>query len=363
MKEILPDLLTFNDGSPVTATGWEKRRGELFDAIVPHQYGGLPPKGESTTAVKLCTHNNPYKKTIYHSYEVRVSFAGGRELTFMLNLWIPGTGDGPFPVVIDGDGCWRYFDDEMVERVLARGNIAASFNRAQFAADNPDLYRETGLYRLFPQAEFGAIAAWAWGYHRCVDVLAGLDFVRPDQIAITGHSRGGKTVLLAGATDDRIAVTNPNNSGAAGSGLNRLKCEGAELIADYHRSRNIFWFGQAYIDSIGRDGELPYDQHFFHALVAPRGLLLNEAYEDRWANPPGSYAACLAAREVYELLGKKEQIGWAFREGWHGHLPADYDALLDLLDGVFHGREVDRDFQRPLYPHLNEILKPVENFY
>ena len=38
-----------------------------------------------------------------------------------------------------------------------------------------------------------------------------LDYVDPYHIAVTGYSRGGKTVLLAGATDERIRYTNPNH--------------------------------------------------------------------------------------------------------------------------------------------------------
>jgi hypothetical protein len=291
----------------------------------------------------------------FHTYEVRCVFDGRGELSFTLQLWIP-RGEGPFPVVLDGDGCWRYFNDEIIGRVLDRGAIAASFNRTDFAADNKERYRETGLYRLFPDATFGALSAWAWGYHRCVDVLESLDFVRSDAIAITGHSRGGKTVLLAGATDERIAVTNPNDSGTGGSGLNRLKCEGAEMVDDFFRSGNIFWFAKGFADYRHRDTELPYDQHFLHALVAPRGLLVHEAHGDRWANPPGSYAACQAALEVYTMLGKPDEIGWTIREGRHGHLPGDFESLLDFLDPRFFGRETVRGFQRQVYCDLDSEL-------
>ena len=34
-----------------------------------------------------------------------------------------------------------------------------------------------------------------------------------------------------------------------------------------------------------RDGTLSYDNHYLHAMVAPRALLLTEAYEDFGANP------------------------------------------------------------------------------
>ena len=34
-----------------------------------------------------------------------------------------------------------------------------------------------------------------------------------------------------------------------------------------------------------RDGTLSYDNHYLHAMVAPRSLLLTEAYDDFGANP------------------------------------------------------------------------------
>jgi hypothetical protein len=185
-----------------------------------------------------------------------------------------------------------------------------------------------------------------------VDVLRTLPEVRGNAIAITGHSRGGKTVLLAGATDERIALTNPNCSGIGGSGLHRLKCDGSEKIDSFFGSRNIFWFGEAFREFRGRDAELPYDQHFLHALVAPRLLLVTEAYEDAWANPPGSYAACQDARQVFRLLGAPEAIGWAVREGGHAHRPQDYETLLFFMDRHFHGLQVRRNFQRPLFADL-----------
>lgn len=351
-----PSLLAFHDGSPVTAETWPQRRAELRAAIVEHEYGGMPPVPRRTDAIRLCKSVVRLEGGIgFHTYEVRCSFDGGKECSFELKLWIP-TGDGPFPVVLDGDGCWRYFNDEIIRRVLDRGAIAASFNRTSLAADNKESYRDTGLYRLFPEAGFGALSAWAWGYHRCVDVLDSLDFVRSDAVAITGHSRGGKTVLLAGATDERIAVTNPNDSGTGGSGLNRLKCDGAEVVDDFFRSGNIFWFGPGFAEYRHRDKEFPYDQHYLHALVAPRGLLVHEAHGDRWANPPGSYASCRAALEVYEMLGQPDALGWTVREGVHGHLPADFDSLLDFLDPRFFDRETVRGFQRQVYCDLEAEL-------
>ena len=244
---LAPDPLRFEDGTEADASSWPRRRGELARAIIPHEYGGMPPAPDGVEVIRRSANLIAPKRVVaYHTYEIRVSVAGG-EIRFPLSLWIP-PGDGPFPVVLDGDGCWRYFNDEVVRSVLERGYIAASFDRTALAADNPDRYRETGLYRLMPGAECGALAAWAWGYHRCVDALGRIDAADADRIAVTGHSRGGKSALLAGATDERIALTNPNCSGAGGSGPNRMKGEGAEVIEDFLKSRYIFWFGKDFAD-------------------------------------------------------------------------------------------------------------------
>ena len=355
---VQPDLLTTRDGSTVDADSWPNRRKELADAIIPHEFGGMPPEHKSIDIIRRANSRIRHWPGVqYRTYEVRVLFPKNSEISLTLSLWIP-PGDGPFPVLLDCDGCWRYFNDNVIQNVLERGNIAASVDRTEAAADNKDEYGHTGLYRLFPDAKFGVCSAWAWAIHRCVDGLMTLQDVNANAVAITGHSRGGKTAILAGATDERITLTNPNNSGIGGAGLNRLRMEGSEVVNSFFRSGNIFWFGKEYAAHRHRDAELPYDNHYLHALVAPRGLLLTEAYEDHSANPAGTYAAALSAQKAYNILNSKDAIGWAYRESGHGHTPEDYAALLDFMDRRLHGRELKRDFQRRLYPNLAELLQP-----
>ena len=358
---VTPDLLTFKDGSIVNADSWSRRRKELSEGILPHQFGGMPPAPEHFDVIRRASSGIRHWPGVqYQTYEIRARLPESKEISLTLSLWKP-PGDSPFPVLLDIDGCWRYFNDDVIRNVLQRGNIAASVDRTETAADNKDAYRDTGLYRLYPEAEFGVCPAWAWAAHRCVDALITFEDVQADGIAITGHSRGGKTALLAGATDERIAITNPNNSGIGGAGLHRLKMEGSEVISDFFRSGNIFWFSKVFAGYRHRDAELPYDNHYLHALVAPRSLLLTEAYEDHSANPAGTYAAAKAARQVYDLLDAKDAIGWAYRESGHAHSPEDYAALLDLMDRHLHGRQIKRDFQRELYPDLNTILEDKVN--
>jgi hypothetical protein len=72
------------------------------------------------------------------------------------------------------------------------------FNRTEFAVDlgradgTVNYKRGGGLNDTYPSLEFGALAAWAWGYHRCVDLLSKLSYLDANRIAVSGHSSAVK---------------------------------------------------------------------------------------------------------------------------------------------------------------------------
>jgi hypothetical protein len=246
-------------------------------------------------------------------------------------------------VLLNGDGCWRYLTDEVVMEALRRHTMIAQFNRCELAADAKSMDRASGIYPLFPDHDFGAIAAWAWGYHRCVDFLLTQKEVDAAKIAIAGHSRGGKCVLLAGATDTRIALTAPNNSGCGGAGSYYFQAPGSETLTDI-LGPFAYWFGPSLPAYAGRQNELPFDQHFLNALVAPRVLLTTEALGDLWANPVGTFHTHAAAKPVYALLGAADNIGVVYREGVHQHGLADWVTVLECMDWHFRGVRGERSF-------------------
>jgi hypothetical protein len=173
-------------------------------------------------------------------------------------------------------------------------------------------------------------------------------FVDKKRISVTGHSRGGKAALLAGATDTRIALTAPNNSGCGGAGCFRVvntaltPTRGEDIAAIL---KNFpFWFEPQFGEFIGKVDRLPFDQHTVKALVAPRALLSTEALGDYWANPRGTQLTHLAAQEVYAFLGVKSRIGIHFREGGHEHNLYDWETLLDFADMQFFKKSPARAF-------------------
>jgi dienelactone hydrolase len=333
----LPDLLRFQDGARVQRPEeWPARRLELLDAIVPLEYGGLPPTPRAVWAEEL--HTSTVTRLGSARYiTCRVVAEAERQFAFLLYLLVP-PGPGPFPVVVNGDACWGYVTDEIAAEVLRRGNILAQFNRVEIAADVRSADRTSGIYPVFLDANYGALAAWAWGYHRCVDVLARFEFVDRAHIAVVGHSRGGKASLLAGATDERIALTSANDSGCGGAGCYLRQGPNSETLADILRNFP-FWFGPRLSEYIGREVELPFDQHFLKAAVAPRLLLTTEALGDLWANPTGTWKTHAAAREVYRFLEIEERAGIWYREGGHAHSRQDWETLLDFMDWHFRGRK------------------------
>ena len=330
---MLPDVFLKPDGGRVQSAGeWRGQRARLLEMIVQTEYGGMPPRPDHVE-VELLSRAAAYCHCRVH--------VGG--FTFCLRLYLPEA-EGPRPVILTGDGCYRNMNDRVIDEINRRGMIAAIFNRVEFA---PDLYnsdRVAGIYPMYPDGAFSALSAWAWGYHRAMDALCQLDFVDSSRVAITGHSRGGKTVLLAGATDERFAFVNPNNSGAAGSGCYRYHMElddpkegedsRSEHLSDLLRAVP-YWLGPAMRQYERCEERIPFDQHMLKALVAPRVLLETEGLGDTWSNPKGTWQTHQAAAEVWKLLGAPQNIAARYRAGGHAHDFGAFEALMDIMERGF----------------------------
>lgn len=344
-KTELPDLFLFNDGARVATAGdWHAKRKEWLDVILEIEYGKMPPVPDKVRAEILSSSAARYLDGARYS-QYHIITSEEPLFQFRLDLLVPKDTESPLPVILNGDGCWRYITDDVSLDVLRRNYILAVFSRVEIVPDVHHPERNVGLYRLYPGSDFGAIAAWAWGFHRCIDFLQTLDYVNPEKIAVSGHSRGGKTALLAGATDDRIALTLANDSGACGAGCFRLQGEGSETIADI--TRNFpHWFSPRLNAYISRETELPFDQHCLKAAVAPRALLTTEALGDLWANPTGTWHTYNAAGDVYKFLGVENKIGIFYREGGHQHSREDWQTHLDFADWQFRGIKPQRSFNK-----------------
>ncbi len=333
----LPDLFSDGRGGRFDSPErWAEQRENILANSVPLLFGGIPPEPE----VFSCRH-------MYANCHLITAGTAEKQISFFMQLHRPKIEDkyieGKCPVVICGD--LFGFNDEKIKEANRRGFIAAVFNRCMLSADNYRVERDYGLFNIYPDSTFSTISAWAWGYQRCVDALCGMDFVDTDCIAITGHSRGGKTTLLAAATDERIKFIQSSCSGAAGSGCFRyeqyaddetinkygLLDPRSETLADLIRVIP-YWLGPDMKDYLGRETELPFDMHFLKAAVAPRYLLETISMDDVWANPRGCYLTYKAAKEVFDFLGVGEKFAQSFRYGPHSHGIDDFCKFYDFIE-------------------------------
>jgi hypothetical protein len=348
----LPDPFVFTDGRRVkTAEDWRARREELLKLVLHHEYGNLPPAPKRTTTAQLLSNTLRTFNAPHHQYKLTFDNGDGPpQVSMVIDLLFP-QGNGPFPVILRGDWGWRKTPDDVTKEMLARGYIVADFNRLELAQDlgRKPPERTFGLFAMYPDGDFGALAAWAWGYHRAIDLLVTLPQVDKQKIAITGHSRGGKAALLAGVTDERVALTAPNNSGCGGAGCFRVQGPKSEDLANI-MTVFPFWFTPRLKEFVGRETELPFDQHSVKALVAPRALLTTEALGDYNANPTGTWQSHRAAREVYQFLGHPDRIAIFYREGPHEHGSADFMVMLDYADQVFFNKPSKRDWNANPFP-------------
>ena len=166
-------------------------------------------------------------------------------------------------------------------------------------------------------------------------------------VAVIGHSRGGKTALVAAAWDERFAMACSNDSGCGGAKLHHADLPNSEMISHSIRSR-AFWYCNRYRMWANRDKETPFDQHMLVAMIAPRLVCIGSATEDPWAGPCGEYLTVCLASEVWRVFGRKGfvsdgfpapetpqqggDISYHLRSGEHNLTPYDWNVYMDFAD-------------------------------
>jgi len=242
----LPDPLVLLNGQKVTdAETWIRwRRPEIIQLFETHVYGRSPqPKKEMTFQSRSVGKALAGKAT---RKEVTVRFNGQDDGPSMdILIYTPVRAKAPVPVFLglnfggnhtihsdpgisicrswvrnrDGAEDHRATEKDRgasssrwaVEAILERGYGLATIYYGDIDPDYDDGF-QNGVHSLFynegqtqPAAdEWGSIAAWAWGLSRAVDYLETDATIDAKRIALLGHSRLGKTVLWAGASDVRF---------------------------------------------------------------------------------------------------------------------------------------------------------------
>ena len=226
-----------------------------------------------------------------------------------------------------------------VPMMIERGHAVSGFYATEAQPDD-GCFAE-GIARIFgttkdrKEHEWGVLAIWSFAASCVLDYLLTLPEIDGAKIGVTGHSRCGKAALWAGVADERFAWVMPNNSGCGGAA--QMRGKHGENMASINLMMP-YWFAPAFGKFVGRENELPFDQHTVLALVAPRLLHVASGSTDFWADPMGEHHATVLAGEVYELYGNPPMperfpdvntpveagaIGYHLRQG--PHLLTEYD--------------------------------------
>ncbi len=387
-----PDPLVMRDGARITKReAWEKLRAPELRRLFQHyEYGMLPPPAKITAKVVREDKQALGGKATLR--EITLSLAQPEGAQISLLLVTPNAAKKPAPVFLGlnfsgnfallpdpqiavpagwksrkGDTAEQVRGSETekwaIEATIDRGYAVASFWNGEVVPDDKEV-AEAMLRKFRPEgaevrgpSDTATIAVWAWCFHRAVDYLVTDAALDPKRIAVVGHSRNGKTALLAAAFDERIAMVIPSQAGCGGTAparvapeLAKLNEKGrptAETVAVINKNFPHWFCGnfQAFNEAVEK---LPFDQHALIALCAPRPVLLSNATEDLWANPAGQFEMLRAADPVYRLVAGEglgatgmprvgdllaTRLGYFIRPGKHAMTAEDWSAWLDYADG------------------------------
>ncbi len=366
----LPHPLSLTDGSTIASTQeWEKvGRPATLELFHKHIYGrvkegpNVQVRSHIASKDEKAMEGNATLKQIVIDYGTAAS-----DESIDVTLFIPNHIEHPVAafLLICNRGHESIDPTREVrtpfwpaEKIIEQGFAAAVFHYSDVAADDKAKAFDTGIFKVSKDAtsarsadDGGTIAAWAWGASRVMDYLEEDPAIRADQVAVVGHSKGGKSALLAGAQDTRFALTISNNSGCGGAALSRRK-EG-ETIADIN-GRFPHWFAKNFHQFGGNEHALPVDQHQLLALIAPRLVYVSSATQDAWADPEGEFLSCLHAEPVFDLyglagVGSKDQpqpekplhsgsIGYHLRTGKHDLTEYDWEQFMKFASQHWAGK-------------------------
>ncbi|MEQ9316383.1 MAG: hypothetical protein RLN72_11075 [Henriciella sp.] len=380
------------DATPaITASSladWDAQRPALIETFEEVVYGPWP-EGLAVELVdrRLVNPELAGGKGRLEELTVRVgSGEGARD--FKVALAIPNTGT-PAPLIISqtyGSNCGAFPGEDLqtanggscfdapampgfvtrifgefiilvpIEQFFDRGYAYASWRAGDMIPDADGAAQAVmaGLTSNGSPPPTGTVAGWGYGFSAIIDVLAGDANLDMERIAVLGHSRHGKSAMVAGVYDRRIKAVIAHQSGFGGAASSRSRTgETVERMVNGARAL-IFglegyphWFAPKYSEYASHVEDLPVDQHQYIALLAPTPLFLGNGRRDVWSDPNSTYRMAAAADRVYELHGSEglsqdgmqdfqpsTDLSYYIRPGGHSITQRDITAFMDFADAA-----------------------------
>lgn len=350
----LPPLLIMDDGRDCTKELWRERRAELLDILQRHIYGYTPEPPKETVG-KIIGQGKERAfagKVNQQTIEIEFNTPNG-EFSFPLYLFLPKS--NPTAPLFLNIAFRPYAPDiyAPIEEIIDNGFAFAMIHYKDIVNDNLHGDYSDGLGKLYignrqrEPEEWGKIGMWAYGTSRAMDYLFTREEIDHDHIAVVGHSRLGKTALWCAAQDERFFMGISNNSGIGGAAI--AKHSTGERVSDFIRVGSWDWFCENFKSYAGReDIDMPYDQHYLLAAIAPRHICVGSAELDDGADPSSEFLSCVAVSEVYELLGYRGlitpdsypmpgtslhsgDVGYHIRSGHHYFSRYDWNRYMDFV--------------------------------
>ncbi len=223
--------------------------------------------------------------------------------------------------------------------ILLCGDVAEDRKGGEYTG----IFKEMNCVRT--GESWGVLSAWAWATSKVADYLTLDERIDASRLAVIGHSRGGKTALLAGVSDKRFYLSVSSCSGNSGAALSRgNRGETVEKITSVFP----YWFCENYNKYARKEALLPFDQHLLLALLAPRKCYVISATLDAWADPAGELASAKLASRYYEEAGVKGlivpekiecdrlygegNIAYHRHRGVHELNPLDWKLVMDYFE-------------------------------
>lgn len=367
-----PSVPKGGDASPAlkisSKLDWEQQKLQIRSSFEQQVYGVMP-KDFSTTLINT----RPVKDHSFKANIEEIELKTSRGENYMAIIVTPKNNNGTLPIIMMENFCpnhavipvadiskpkGQYFDCSD-EGIMA--NIFGYFFGRYITTPPIDMIMQRGyaLAVIYPSATFpdsaarfephrqnspssqhpwGSIGAWAYQFSSLTHHLK--TDGRFSRTIAYGHSRYGKSALVAAAFDDRIDGVIAHQSGTGGASLSRdKKGETVTAITEGYPH----WFTPAY-----KEETLTIDQHHLLALIAPRPILLGNAKRDVWSDPEGAFRAAKGAFPAYKLYGSNglrqvkltefdpnADIAFWMRPGTHGVVKEDWPAFLEFMDAHF----------------------------
>lgn len=309
-------------------------REEILDLLFREEYGYPPPPPASVTAEVIRAERYYFgqKADVLH-LSLTVSGDFGTYSVPFRYVRLSKT-ETPAPAFIhlafNRNVCDRF---QATEEILDGGFHLFSVNYDDITVDDGHFTEgdfTDGIAACFypdgkrPQDGAGKLVLWAWCASALHTYVRTLPEVDPDCISVIGHSRLGKTALLAGAMDPRFFCAISNDSGASGAALSREKT-GETVRAIYEHFP--FWFCKNYEKYADNEDALPFDQHYLLAANATHRVYVGSGSTDKTACPENEYLSCVAVTPYFASVGKTglvapdrmPEVGEHFHEGHVGY--------------------------------------------